>query len=179
MHSLWAVCRPESSRRYVTVLLVTLTGAANCQEPAQVRYTEPVRLASLADPQIVESSGLGASWRNPGLYWTHNDSGGGPFVYAFDRSGAARGAWRVRGAKARDWEDMAVGPGPEPEQWGIWLSGLFYLAQPAHGCGPVLVLPASRSDAPHAKPACGRCPCPRNEAGRGSVPSAWRPAMRK
>jgi hypothetical protein len=74
----------------------------------------PAQIATLEDRRIDESSGIVASRRNPGLFWTHNDSGDGPFVYAFDRAGRNRGTWRVEGAKAFDWEDIAAGPGPEP-----------------------------------------------------------------
>ncbi|HEX7956273.1 MAG TPA: hypothetical protein VF508_04975 [Pyrinomonadaceae bacterium] len=77
-----------------------------------VARATPVTLATLEDRAVRESSGLAASRRNPGLFWTHNDSGDGPFVYAFDRAGRARGKWRVAGARALDWEDMAAGPGP-------------------------------------------------------------------
>jgi hypothetical protein len=73
----------------------------------------PARIATLEESAINESSGIVASRRNPGLFWTHNDSGDGPFVYAFDRAGRRRGVWRVEGAQARDWEDIAAGPGPE------------------------------------------------------------------
>ncbi|HEX3559103.1 MAG TPA: hypothetical protein VHU19_07860 [Pyrinomonadaceae bacterium] len=72
----------------------------------------PVLLARLESREITESSGIVASRRNPGLFWTHNDSGDGPFIYAFDRAGRARGVWRVEGASADDWEDIASGPGP-------------------------------------------------------------------
>jgi hypothetical protein len=75
-------------------------------------YGPPTKLGSLADPAINESSGIVASRTGPGLYWTHNDSGDGPFIYAFDNRGASRGVWRVTGATARDWEDIAAGPGP-------------------------------------------------------------------
>jgi hypothetical protein len=77
------------------------------------RYDSPVHLADLENPLIKESSGIAASRRNPNLFWTHNDSGDGPFIYAFDRSGKHRGVWRVLGANAVDWEDMAIGPGPK------------------------------------------------------------------
>jgi hypothetical protein len=77
---------------------------------------EPVQLATLEDRRIDESSGLVASRRSPGLFWTHNDSGDGPVVYAFDRKGRSRGTWHVEGASARDWEDIAAGPGPVPGQ---------------------------------------------------------------
>jgi hypothetical protein len=75
-------------------------------------YGPPTTIANLKNPGINESSGLAASRSNPGIYWTHNDSGDEPFVYAFDATGESRGVFRVTGAQARDWEDMAVGPGP-------------------------------------------------------------------
>jgi hypothetical protein len=74
-------------------------------------WLPPVRLGTLA-PEVDESSGLAASRRNPGRLWTHNDSGDGPFIYCLAPSGEPCGTWRVTGAAARDWEDMAVGPGP-------------------------------------------------------------------
>jgi hypothetical protein len=70
-------------------------------------------IARLDDASVDESSGLVASRRNPDLFWTHNDSGDEPLIFAFDRQGQRRGVWRVEGAKARDWEDIAIGPGPE------------------------------------------------------------------
>ncbi|MGH9284808.1 MAG: hypothetical protein ACRD0M_03915, partial [Acidimicrobiales bacterium] len=75
-------------------------------------YGAPVKLGDLGDPAVKESSGLAASRRNPGRLWTHNDSGDGPLVYCLERSGASCGVWRVEGARAVDWEDMAAGPGP-------------------------------------------------------------------
>ena len=80
----------------------------------RARYGKPAVLATLEGGDVKESSGLAASRRNPGLFWTHNDSGGGPYLYAFDRAGRRRGVWLVEGAEARDWEDIAAGPGPEP-----------------------------------------------------------------
>lgn len=77
------------------------------------RWGTPQKIATLADQSITESSGLVASRRNPGLFWTHNDSGAGPLLYAFDRTGKSAGAWQVAGATARDWEDIAAGPGPD------------------------------------------------------------------
>src|SRR5687768_3755787 len=79
---------------------------------AQQRYGAPVNIASLKDKSVSESSGLVASRRTPGVYWTHNDSGDGPFIYAFGDKGEAAGVFRVTGAQARDWEDIGAGPGP-------------------------------------------------------------------
>lgn len=74
-------------------------------------YEPPVHLANLEDRRIDESSGIVASRSNPGVYWTHNDSGDGALLYAFDRDGKSKGVWRVTGASALDWEDIAAGPG--------------------------------------------------------------------
>ncbi|HEX8422495.1 MAG TPA: hypothetical protein VF634_03745, partial [Pyrinomonadaceae bacterium] len=75
-------------------------------------YEPPVHIAVLEDRSVDESSGIAASRLNAGVYWTHNDSGDGPFIYAFDGSGRSKGVWRVTGAQALDWEDIATGPGP-------------------------------------------------------------------
>ena len=77
-------------------------------------YGAPSTVATIRSPSVVESSGLVASHNAPGVYWTHNDSGDGPFIYAFDSRGESRGVWRVVGAKADDWEDISVGPGGVP-----------------------------------------------------------------
>ncbi|MCA1621912.1 MAG: hypothetical protein LC795_22080 [Acidobacteria bacterium] len=86
--------------------------AAQTAGAVPVVAAAPVQIATLADRAVRESSGVVASRRDAGLFWTHNDSGDGPLVYAFDRGGRARGTFRVEGAQARDWEDIAAGPGP-------------------------------------------------------------------
>ncbi len=75
-------------------------------------YGPSTVLGTVTDPVIDESSGLAASRRFPGVLFTHNDSGDEPFVYCLDLQAASCGAWRVTGAEAFDWEDMAAGPGP-------------------------------------------------------------------
>jgi len=42
----------------------------------------------------------------------HNDSGDDAYVYATDLAGTDRGMVRIRGARAVDWEDIALGPCP-------------------------------------------------------------------
>jgi hypothetical protein len=81
---------------------------------AQEAYGPPVNLGYLQDKAIDESSGLTASRTSPGNYWTHNDSGNGPVIYAFNSKGERRGVWRVTGATSDDWESMSSGPGPKP-----------------------------------------------------------------
>ncbi|MFD3543278.1 WD40 repeat domain-containing protein [Streptomyces sp. NPDC058662] len=67
---------------------------------------------TIADPRIKESSGLAASRVHPGVYWTHNDSDDGPYVYAVD---AATGRTVARVTLTgigtpRDVEAISLGP---------------------------------------------------------------------
>ena len=75
------------------------------ERPVEARVT-----GRFADPRLDESSGVAASRRSPGILWTHNDSGDGPYLYATDTTGAARGSFAVTGARNVDWEDIALGP---------------------------------------------------------------------
>ncbi|MET7764441.1 hypothetical protein ABZS71_21345 [Streptomyces sp. NPDC005393] len=64
------------------------------------------------DSRITESSGLAASRAHPGVYWTHNDSSDGPYVYAVDgRTGKTVARVTLRGiGSPRDVEAISVGP---------------------------------------------------------------------
>lgn len=71
-----------------------------------------VHTGTFRSTRLQESSGIAVSRIHRGVLWSHNDSGDGPYIYATDLSGADRGALRVPGAGAVDWEDMALGPCP-------------------------------------------------------------------
>ena len=64
-------------------------------------------VAHLDDPRINESSGIAPGLANADLFWTLNDSGGGPYVFAFDHAGKTRARVEVAGAANFDWEDIA------------------------------------------------------------------------
>ena len=87
-------------------------------------YGPPTRIGRLTDPAVNESSGLVASRTTPGAYWTHNDSGDGPFIYALNQHGESLGTFRVTGAGARDWEDIAAGPGPKPNRSYLYIGDI-------------------------------------------------------
>ena len=57
-----------------------------------------------------ESSGLAQSRRDPSLFWTHNDAGSGPDLFAVDADGRLATRVAVQGAEAADWEDLESGP---------------------------------------------------------------------
>jgi hypothetical protein len=59
-------------------------------------------------PGLSESSGLVASRRQPGLFWTHNDSGNAAQIFAIDGQGHLRGRFAVEGARNVDWEAITI-----------------------------------------------------------------------
>jgi hypothetical protein len=99
-----ASCRPagDDAAASKTEGGVDLCGA--CSEPAPQG-----RLESAA---IDEASGIAPSARGPHLY-VNNDSGDAARFFAVDLAGHDLGSYLVAGARAIDWEDIAVGPCPE------------------------------------------------------------------
>jgi hypothetical protein len=83
------------------VLAPMLTGPASAAKAAATVDR------TMTDPRIVESSGLARSAYGNGVLWTHNDSGGGPVIYAIGKNGATLAAYTLTGASAHDWEAMA------------------------------------------------------------------------
>ncbi|MEI7033517.1 WD40 repeat domain-containing protein [Streptomyces pratensis] len=98
--------RPGSLALAAALLL--LAGAG----PAVADDGRPDRDFTIGDPRITESSGLAASRVHPGVYWTHNDSDDGPYVYAVDsRTGKTVATITLRGVgEPRDVEAVSIGP---------------------------------------------------------------------
>lgn len=67
--------------------------------------------------ELRELSGLASSRQNAGWLWMHNDAGAGAYLYAVDPQRRLRVRLRVTNALARDWEDLALGPGPDGRDW--------------------------------------------------------------
>jgi hypothetical protein len=61
---------------------------------------------------IKEASGIAASKKNPGVLWTHNDAGDKNHIFAMNGNGKHLGVFVLENCEARDWEDIATGPGP-------------------------------------------------------------------
>lgn len=56
---------------------------------------------------IPESSGLINSRKHPGVFWTHNDSGNGPTLFAVTREGKGVGQFTL-GVRNNDWEAITA-----------------------------------------------------------------------
>jgi hypothetical protein len=96
---------------------------------AQELYSDPIfgdriDLGLIVYGPIDEASGIAASRKNPGVLWTHNDSGDPSRVFAFNTHGEHLGVYYIDGAGSRDWEDMAVGPGPDSTKQYLYIGDI-------------------------------------------------------
>ncbi|MGB7068689.1 MAG: hypothetical protein WBD22_04285 [Pyrinomonadaceae bacterium] len=71
-------------------------------------YGPPIVVGTIGSSDIKESSGLAASQCQADVFWTHNDSGGGPFIYALNATGNRVGTWKMAETNGGDWEGAAV-----------------------------------------------------------------------
>lgn len=74
--------------------------------------------------RLSEASGLAASKKNRNILWIHNDSGKRARVFAMDRHARHLASYQLPGVKMRDWEDIAVGPGPDSSESYIYIGDI-------------------------------------------------------
>lgn len=73
--------------------------------------TTPEKVA-IAPGIIDEASGLAPSYSMSGSLWTNQDSGRPNSLYLISKDGKSIKEFNVPGTTNRDWEDVAIGPGP-------------------------------------------------------------------
>jgi len=93
----------------VVVITTTIVNAQNSLE-----FSDRVDLGLIEHPELVEASGLVESRKNEHVFWAHNDRNHLNRLFAFNTAGKHLGRYSINGVDNRDWEDMAIGPGPQP-----------------------------------------------------------------
>ena len=68
---------------------------------------------------ITESSGIAKSLRYPAVWWTHNDSGNAPTLYATTMEGKLIREVPLPSASNLDWEDLAL-----DQQGNLWVGDI-------------------------------------------------------
>ncbi len=109
----------------LALLFVSLFISCSSKHSFDHRYFSVGKSLGIVDnPEIDEASGLAASVNNSGMLWTHNDSGDEARIFLLDQQGKCRATVRFPGLKNRDWEDISVGPGPEPSTPYIYIGDI-------------------------------------------------------
>ncbi|OAD24135.1 lipoprotein [Candidatus Thiomargarita nelsonii] len=99
----------------LTAVLVNLTLLAG-DVPFSTEYTYA--------PPLDEISGIAVSRKNTDVLWIHNDSGDQNRIYAINSQGNYLGAYYIDDVSSRDWEDIAVGPGPIDSEHYIYIGDI-------------------------------------------------------
>ena len=90
------------------VLLAALVPPSRAAAPGERAAAKPgFRAGTIQPVAISESSGLVASRTHDGVFWTVNDSGHEPVLYAITREGKLIAEFAVD-AQNTDWEDLAT-----------------------------------------------------------------------
>jgi hypothetical protein len=110
----------------ITKLVTVAVLVASCvPKETKVSHTSgflPGReLSELKDKKLREVSGLATSARNSGLLWAHNDSGHRAEIFLIDENCEIRRSFILAGIENRDWEDVAVGPGPDSTKSYVYI----------------------------------------------------------
>ncbi len=111
--------------RFLVLVALVFSGCAGVQGlrgDGSFGYRQD--LGEVQYPLITEASGLAASRINKDVLWVHNDSGDESRVYAMNIRGEHLGVYYIADCPARDWEDMAVGPGPVPGQNYLYIGDI-------------------------------------------------------
>ena len=114
-------------------------------------------VGELQRSSINEASGLVASRTHSNRLWLHNDSGGSNRIFAMTQTGDDRGTVVLGNRPASDWEDIAIGPGPDPNKDYLYVADvgnnghrratvrIYRIAEPTPpGAGKTITIPDSQ-----------------------------------
>ena len=96
--AVWKILHPR-----LAITLLAVLGVYGC-----ITYPATSLQTGTLPEQIGESSALTRSSRNPNLFWTLNDSGNAPEIFAIDLSGRVHATVILEGVANSDWEAMTA-----------------------------------------------------------------------
>ncbi|MFP4088872.1 MAG: hypothetical protein ACLFUB_06370 [Cyclobacteriaceae bacterium] len=94
------------------------------EKSASSMFGPPELKGTVGNDLLSEVSGMAASEFYPDALWIHNDSGNDPLLFLISESGTTLATFLLENIDNRDWEDMAIGPGPEAGQTYLYLADI-------------------------------------------------------
>ena len=152
------MANPFEPVKLLPAIFLVAVGVWSASVPCARAQAQPVadnvlRVGTIENPAITESSGLVASRRFPGVFWTHNDAGSEGAIFAITKQGKSLGSFELGGPQFNDMEDIATDGG-----------GNLYLADIGDNGGSRSTLFVHRV----------REPDPRAATGHATVNRSWR-----
>lgn len=113
--------------RLLIILLLSLSTA--CVRPGvtpsgTAQFSSDPTSVGIVPGQIDEASGIVDSRTMAGNLWVHQDSGSPAEINLIGQDGKFKGKLAVPNAQNLDWEDMAVGPGPQANVNYLYLADI-------------------------------------------------------
>jgi hypothetical protein len=97
--------------------------ACSGQKSAHTKFLAG-EVMGIAPKKIEEASGLAASKTIPGYLWTLNDSGNPAEIYLLNEKAEIVMTCALENIVNRDWEELFIGPGPEPDKSYIYVADI-------------------------------------------------------
>ncbi len=86
----------------------TLARLKQTAAPRELAAAPVQDVGKLSVPEIQEASGLIASSKHEGVFWTISDSGNPANLYALDQTGRVLATYKIAGATNSDWETITL-----------------------------------------------------------------------
>ena len=93
-----------------TIIVVLICNTSIAQEFPE--FGNRIDMGLIESVELVEASGIVASRKNEHILWSHNDRNHQNRLFAINTRGKHLGVYWLEGIENRDWEDIAIGPGP-------------------------------------------------------------------
>jgi hypothetical protein len=128
-------------------LVFCVTCSCNDPEPApggnglSDQFESAPEQSPIATGIIDEASGLAASATMPGYLWTIQDSGQPNALYLISKDGKSVKQYNVPGTSNHDWEEVAVGPGPDNGVSYAYIADIGNNNQPATATNTIYRIP--------------------------------------
>ena len=98
--------------RIITTLSLFLAYHSLVAQDFDSTFLGPKVIKEIKADKFEELSGIAFSQVHTGVFYGHTDSGGKSSIYIFNADGEELGQIKLDKVENRDWEDIAVGPGP-------------------------------------------------------------------
>ncbi len=93
-----------------TIIIMLICNTIIAQELPE--FGNRIDMGMIQSSELVEASGIVKSRKNAHVLWSHNDRNHQNRLFAINTQGKHLGVYRIDGIENRDWEDIAIGPGP-------------------------------------------------------------------
>jgi hypothetical protein len=113
--------------RYLSsyLLLICFATACSKKETGNTHVFDETPVEHLVKPgEVDEVSGVADSKTNPGCLWLHEDSGNPTQLSLMSYTGELKKRVSLKGIRNRDWEELALAKGPDPDVNYIYLADI-------------------------------------------------------